>query len=102
MPDYNEALSYLGIDYQDAVVTWNVTRAMAAAAKTLQGAVGGDVFDLLPNDARVRELILIYTDDLYSNRGVAAKVSNATRLSVATMELQVRLDLRALRAEVGA
>ena len=102
MPEYNEALDYLGIDYADEVVERNIRRARAAAAKTLQGAVGGDVFDLLPDDERVRELVLIYTDDLYSTRGVAAKVSNAVRLSVATMELQVRLDLRAKRAEVGA
>ena len=100
MPTMEEVLDYLGIDYPDKVVTNNVTRAMATAAKTLKGAVGADVLDLLPDDERVKELILIYTDDLYSTRGVAAKVSNAVRLSVATMELQVKLDLRAMRAEV--
>ena len=102
MPTYEEALKYLGIDYPDEVVEWNVTRSLAAAARTLQGAVGTDVFDLMPDDGRVKELILIYTDDLYSVRGTAAKVSNATRRCVAAMELQVRLDLRAKREEAGA
>lgn len=102
MPTMEEALDYLGIDYPDKVVLNNVTRAQAAAVKTLKGAVGADVLDLMPDDERVKELVLIYTDDLYSTRGVAAKVSNAVRLSVATMELQVKLDLRAMRAEVGA
>lgn len=97
MPTYEEALEYLGIDYADNVVKNNVTRAMATAKKTLLGAVGYDVETLMPNDERVKELVLIYADDLYSTRGVAAKVSNAARLSVATMELQVKLELRALR-----
>ena len=99
MPEYQEALDYMGIDYPDEVVMRNVNRAMATAKKTLLGAVGADVMDLMPNDERVKELILIYTDDLYSTRGVAAKVSNAVRLSVATMELQIKLDLRDLRAK---
>lgn len=102
MPTYEEALEYLGIDYADDVVKRNVTRAMATATKTLQGAVGADVLQLMPDDERVKELILIYTDDLYSTRGVAPKVSNAVRLSVATMELQVRLELRQLREEAEA
>lgn len=101
MPTYEEALDYLGIDYADDVVKRNVTRAMAAAAKTLQGAVGADVLQLMPNDERVKELILIFTDDLYSTRGVAAKVSGATRQLVYTMELHVKLDLRKLREEAA-
>lgn len=97
MPTYEQALEYLGIDYPDDVVKNNVNRALATATTILQGAVGHDVLSLMPDDERVRELILIYTDDLYTNRGVAAKVSNAVRLSVASMELQVRLELRKLR-----
>ena len=102
MPTIDEALKYLGIDYQDAVTTANVTRALATACETVRGAVGADVGALMPDDSRVKELVLIYLDDLYSNRGVSAKVSNATRLSVQTMELQLRLELRALRKEADA
>lgn len=94
MPTYEEALEYLGIDYADDVVKRNVTRALATAGATLRGAVGDDVETLLPGDPRVKELVLIYADDLYSNRGVAAKVSGATRRLVQTMELQLRLELR--------
>jgi GTPase len=101
MPTYEEALDYLGIDYADDVVKRNVNRAMATAAKTLQGAVGADVLTLMPNDERVKELGLIYTDDLYSTRGVAAKVSGATRQLVHTMEQQLRLELRQLRKEAA-
>lgn len=99
MPAVEEALQYLGIDYTDAVTTANVTRALATAVKTLHGAVGEDVEALLPNDPRAKELVLIYLDDLYSTRGVSAKVSGATRQLVHTMELQLTLELRAARAK---
>lgn len=106
VPTVDEALQYMGIDYADGVVLANVNRALGAAVSTLKGAVGADVLDLMPDDERVKELALVYTDDLYSERGVSAKVSNATRLSVASMELQVKLELRGLRAaaaeEAGA
>ena len=101
MPTLEEALAYLGIDYVDDVVLNNVERAMATAARTLRGAVGPDVEQLMPGDERVKELALIYTDDLYSNRGLSAKVSAATRRMVQTMELQLRMELRKKREEVG-
>lgn len=102
MITYKEALDYLGIDYEDEVVQRNVSRAMNAATATVRGAVGADVEKYLPDDPRVRELELIYLDDLYSTRGVAAKVSGATRQLVHTMELQVKMDLRKRREEAGA
>lgn len=97
MPTYEDALVHLGIDYPDEVQTRIVLQKLAAAIETLRGAVGKDVDDLLPDDPRVDELVLTYLDDLYSNRGVSAKVSNAVRLSVASMELQLRMELRKLR-----
>ena len=101
MVELAEAMTYLGIDYQDAVVTANVSRALATAERVLRGAVGEDVETLLPGDPRAKELVLIYLDDLYSNRGLSAKVSGATRRLVQSMELQLRLELAALR-EVAA
>lgn len=102
MPTVDEALLYLGIDYADEVTEANVTRALATAVKTLHGAVGADVEALLPDDPRAKELVLIYLDDLYSTRGVSAKVSGATRQLVHTMELQLLLELRAARAREAA
>lgn len=93
MPTIEDALLYLGIDYTDDVVSANVRRALNTAQKTVQGAVGEDVDAYLPDDPRVTELVLIYLEDLYSQRGVAAKVSGATRRLVADMELQLRLEL---------
>lgn len=97
MPTIEQALEYMGIDYVDDMIRNNVTRAMATAARTLRGAVGDDVFNLLPDDERVAELVLIYTDDLYSERGVGAKVSAATRQLVHSMEWQLKLELRKAR-----
>lgn len=102
MPTIEDALAYLGIDYQDDLVTKNVKRALATAVKVLHGAVGEDVEQLLPGDSRASELVLIYMDDLYSEKGVSAKVSGATRRMVADMEMQLRLELRTLREEAEA
>lgn len=94
MPTLNDALNYMGIDYADAMVSANVQRALDTAKRILKGAVGEDVFDLMPDDERARELVLMYTDDLYSERGVALKASAATRKLAADMELQLRLELK--------
>ena len=97
MPTLNEALQYMGIDYADAMVSANVQRALDTAKRTLKGAVGDDVFDLMPDDERAKELVLMYADDLYSERGVALKASAATRKLAADMELQLRLELKRAR-----
>lgn len=102
MPTIEDCLAYLGIDYADELVRKNVTRALATAVKVLHGAVGEDVETLMPNDSRAQELVLIYMDDLYSEKGVSAKVTGATRRMVADMEMQLRLELRILREEAGA
>lgn len=102
MPTYEEALEHLGIDYADALIEANVKRALKTAVATLHGSVGEDAETLLPDDPRIAELVLIFTDDLYSNRGVSAKVSGATRRMVHDMEWQLRLELRQLREKVEA
>lgn len=102
MPTVEDALVYLGIDYPDDVIRKNVTRALATAAKTLHGAVGEDVETLMPDDPRAKELVLIYVDDLYSQRGISAKVSGTTRRMVADMVLQLQMEMRILREEAGA
>lgn len=101
MVTYDEALVHLGIDYPDQTIKTIVTQKLAAAVATVKGAVGDDVELLLPDDNRVKELTLAYLADLYDNRGMSAKVSNAVRLSMATMELQVKIDLRRIREEAA-
>ena len=102
MPTLEEALEYMGIDYADDVIRRRVTRAMATARQILLGAVGDDVETYLPADPRFGEVILIYTDDLYSERGVRAKVSNATRNLVANSVLQLKLELDRKKEAAGA
>lgn len=100
MPTFEEALQYLAIDYADEVITANVKRALAAARKTVHGSVGDDVETLLAGDPRVKELILLYLDDLYSIRGLTNKAIGSTRRLVTDLEWQLRLELRQRRAEV--
>lgn len=102
MPTLEDALSYMGIDYPDAMINKNATRALNTAIQTLHGAVGEDIEQLMPNDPRAHEIVLIFTDDLYSNRGVSAKVSGATRRMVADMILQLQMEIRTLREGAGA
>lgn len=105
MPTLEEAMQYLGIEieYADAAIYNNVTTALAAARQTLHGAVGDDVEELLPDDPRAKSLVLLYLDDLYSERGLSGlKASYATRRLVATMELQLRLELIRKREEASA
>lgn len=101
MPTIEDALAYLGIDYPDDVIRRNATRALATAIKTLHGAVGEDVERLLPNDERATEIVLMFTDDLYSQRGTSAKVSGATRQLVSDMIMQLQMELRTKREEAA-
>lgn len=102
MPTIEDALNYIGIDYTDAMVEANASRALKAARATVLGAVGKDVETYLPDDPRVDEMILIFFEDLYSQRGVSAKVSGATRRLVFDMEWQLKMELRQKREEAGA
>lgn len=101
MPTIEDALNYIGIDYTDAMVEANASRALKAARATVLGAVGKDVETYLPDDPRVDEMILIFFEDLYSQRGVSAKVSGATRRLVFDMEWQLKMELRQKREEAG-
>lgn len=87
------ALQYLGIDEADELITANVQRCLATAERIFHGAVGDVAGTPLEQDSRVDELTLIYLEDLYSQRGLPAKVSGATRRLVQSMELQLRLEL---------
>lgn len=102
MVRYCDAEGYVfGSAEVDNTSSKNLTLALNAAIRAVRGALGEDVDTLMPYDPRVAELVFIFTDDLYTNRGVSAKVSGATRQLVATMELQLRMELRKKR-EGGA
>ena len=98
MPTLEEALTYLGYDItDDELVNANVTRCLNTAERILRGAVGEDVQDYLHDDPRITELVLVYMEDLHSQRGLAAKVTGATRRLVSDMELQLRMELARAR-----
>lgn len=97
-PNIEDLKAYCGIDYADEMVEKNLTRALSTANATLKGAIGDDVQQLLPDYPVAHELVLIYGDDLYSNRGVFnsdnAKVSGATRRMTHDLEEQARMEYR--------
>ncbi len=101
MPTIQDALFYLGIDYEDAMVTANVQRALATATKRLHGAIGSDVLDYLPDDARVTELALIYTREAYDADNLTEKVRAALKHLKDDLEPQLRLELRAAKEAAG-
>lgn len=100
-PTIKDLQDYCGIDVVDDLIENNLTRALNTAGKTLEGAIGADVKSVLPDDDRAHTLVLIYGDDLYSNRGVFntenAKVSGATRRMTRDLEDQVRMEYRRVR-----
>lgn len=89
-------LLYLGYDYElilnDEMILKNAERSLKSAVRFAEGAVGTGF--TLGDDERYDELVFIYAEDLFNNRGVSAKVSGATRLLVHGLEQQLRLKLR--------
>ena len=102
MPTIEEALQHLAIDYADDYILGNVKRMLNAAIQTLYGSVGEDIEEYMPDDPRAKELVLIYLDDLYNERGLQNKVAASTRRMVSDMEWQLRLELRQLREAAQA
>lgn len=94
MVTLQDALDYLGIDYADNMISLNVQRTINTAKKILEGAIGDNAENVLKDDPRINELILIYIEDLYYNRGTNQKVSSAIRNIVQSMELQLKMDYR--------
>lgn len=101
MPTLEEALLYLSIDYADEVITANVQRALASAIQLVHGCVGEDVEAMLPGDSRVKELTLLYLDELYSIRGLTNKAIGSQRRLIGDLEWQLRLELRQAREAAG-
>lgn len=97
------ALRHLGYDEVDEVITEQVTEELAEASSYLQGAVGDDIFELLPDDDRVDILLKAYLDDLHDERGTtSAKAAAAKREMIFSTEWQLRLTLSRKREEAAS
>lgn len=97
-----DALQHLGYDVADDVITKNVANELEGAKAYLQGAVGPDIFELMPEDPRLDILLKAYLDDQHDDRGTtSAKANNAQRGLVSSTEQQLRLELVRKREEAA-
>lgn len=102
MVTLNDAAMHIGIDYLDDEMTRaNLQRALNSATYRLYGAVGRDVETYLEGDPRVDQLVLIYTEEAYDNHPGSAKQDAAKNHLRDNLELQLLLELRALREAGG-
>lgn len=103
MVTLNDAAHHIGIDYlEDEMTVANLQRALDSAIYRLYGAVGRDVESYLDGDPRVDQLVLIYTEEGYDNHPGSAKQDAAKNHLRDNLELQLRLELRALKEAGGA
>lgn len=97
------ALRHLGYDEVDEVITQRVADELNEATSYLQGAVGEDILDVLPDDPRVDTLLKAYLDDLHDDRGTtSAKAGNAKRELIHSTEWQLRMKLARKREEAAS
>lgn len=102
MVTINEAAQHIGIDYlDDEMTTANLQRALDTSIYRLHGAVGRDVESYLEGDPRVKQLVLIYTEEAYDNHPGSAKQDAAKNHLRDNLELQLRLELRTLKEAGG-
>ena len=98
MVTITEAAQHIGIDYlDDGMTSANLGRALDSAIYRLYGAVGRDVETYLSGDPRVDQLVLIYTEEAYDNHPGSAKQDAAKNHLRDTLELQLRLELGAIK-----
>lgn len=100
MPTLEEILEHLGIDYADDAVSRNAQRALDAAVGIVKGAVGDDVYEVLPDSEKLKELTILHTADLYDERNTTTlKATAVNRRIVAVMELQLKMEYRRKKEE---
>ena len=96
----DDALLHLGYDEVDDTIVKKVTSELEEAEAYLKGAVGVDIFDLMPEDPRVNTLLKAYLDDIHDDKGTtSAKANNAKRELIHSTEWQLRLELVKAREE---
>lgn len=101
MVTLEDAKIHLRIDYADEMTDANVTRALSAGHSRMLGAVGSDVEAYLPNDPRIDQLTLIYTQENYDGSALSDKEIRALARLRQDLEPQLRLDLRAAKEAAG-
>ena len=102
MLEVKDALEHLGYDETDDVIARKVTNELEEAKSYLLGAVGADVFELLPDDRRVDTLLKAYLDDLHDEHGTtSAKAGSAKRDMIHSAEWQLKMELARKREEQG-
>ena len=94
-----DAMIHLRIDESDDMTEANVQRAMQAGHARMLGAVGSDVETYLPDDPRIDQLWLIYTQENYDGSSLSDKEIRALQRLRADLEPQLRLDLRIAKEE---
>lgn len=98
----DDALIHLGYDEVDENITKTVTAELEEVKSYLKGAVGVDIFELMPDEPRVDILLKAYLDDVHDDRGTtSAKANNAKREMVHSTEWQLKLELASMREAVG-
>ena len=98
-----DALRHLGYDEVDERISQSVAEDLEGAKAHLKGAVGADIFELMPDDPRITTLLKAYLDDLHDDRGTtSAKANNAKREMIHSDEWQLKLDLIRKRKEASA
>jgi hypothetical protein len=101
MVTLEDAKAYLRIDESDDMTDTNVLRALSAGHARMLGAVGSDVETYLPEDPRIDQLCLIYTQENFDGSSLSEKEIRALKHLREDLEPQLRLDLRAAKAEAG-
>lgn len=102
MVTLNEAAQHIGIDYlDDGMTAANLQRALDSSIYRLYGAVGRDVEEYLDGDPRITQLVLIYTEEAYDNHPGSAKQDAAKNHLRDNLELQLRLELNAVKDNSG-
>lgn len=99
MVTLQDAKFHLGIDESDEMIDAKVTRAMTAGHARMLGAVGSDIETYLPEDPRIDQLWLIFIQENYDGSSLSEKEIRALKHLREDLEPQLKLDLRAKKAE---
>lgn len=94
MVDIYALANYIPTDAEDPLISENLQRALDAAVSAVQGSVGEDIDEVLPDDPRIDQLILLYAKDLFEERDLTGKAGAGQRALISTLETQLRLERR--------
>lgn len=98
-----DVFDYLGIDYEDDMVTRRVRSLIDAVDSYLAGAIGRDyAIAVSPESlAKAKEVGLMLIGELYDSRGVSGKENSVIRALLSSMLLHLQLDYDNANYEAG-